>query len=185
MTSPKTSPSWRDVKPLLAATSQEELLKLVRDLYALRPENKDFVHARFLTSEETLQPFKAIIGASFYPITTLSKSRLARGCKAINDYKKAANDSLSTLELMVHDVECGTQLAGDVGDIAKWYYASVTSMFAQGLQTLRHSDHHTINCFLPRLEAIVNQAEGSGWGYYDNLSEALDEAFPARRYPMA
>jgi hypothetical protein len=57
-----------DVKPILVSKSQEELLKLVRDLYALRRENKDFVNARFLTSEETLQPYQAIIGASLLNI---------------------------------------------------------------------------------------------------------------------
>lgn len=178
MTSPKKAASWRDIKAILSQQNPQELLKLIRDLYALRPENKDFIHARFLISEETLQPYKAIIGASFYPIDTLSASRLAQGRKAINDYKKAANDPLGTLELMLHYVECGTQLAVDVGDIAKWYYASLTSMFDQVLKTLQHSDKDTIDHFLPRLKTIVNLAEGIGWGYYDNLSEALEETFP-------
>ena len=51
-------------------------------------------------------------------------------------------------------VECGTQFAVDVGDIAKWYYASLMSMFDKVLQTFQHSDQDTIDRFLPRLEAI-------------------------------
>jgi hypothetical protein len=178
MASPKKSPSWRDVKPILASKSQDELVKLIRDLYALRQENKDFVNARFLTSEETKQPYEALISASFYPISAMSKTRLTRGQKAINDYKKATNDLLGTLDLMVYYVECGTQLAVDIGDIAKWYYGSLMSMFDKVLETLRHSDQTTIDHFLPRLEAIVNRAEGIGWGYYDNLCEAMAETFP-------
>ena len=59
MTSPKKAASWRDIKAILSQQNPQELLKLIRDLYALRPENKDFIHARFLISEETLQPYKA------------------------------------------------------------------------------------------------------------------------------
>jgi hypothetical protein len=130
-----------------------------------------------------MQPYKATIRAAFYPIATMSRTRLARGRQAISEYTKAANDPLGTLELMVYYVECGTQLAGDVGDIAPWFYSTLTTMFDQVLQTLQPSDHETIDRFLPRLASIVNRAEDIGWGYYDNLSDALEEAFPVRSSP--
>jgi len=50
------SASWKDVKTVLSQQSMPELLQLIRDLYALRPEVKDFLHARFLTSAKTLAP---------------------------------------------------------------------------------------------------------------------------------
>ena len=49
------------------AAGAPELLQLIRDLYALRPENKEFIRARFLSTEETLQPYKTIIQESLYP----------------------------------------------------------------------------------------------------------------------
>jgi hypothetical protein len=48
MASSKKSASWRDIKRVLASKSQNELLNLIRDLYALTPENRDFVQAQAL-----------------------------------------------------------------------------------------------------------------------------------------
>ena len=53
MTKQARSASWKDVKTVLSQQSMPELLQLIRDLYALRPEVKDFLHTRFLTSAKT------------------------------------------------------------------------------------------------------------------------------------
>jgi hypothetical protein len=49
MASPKPSASWQDIRRLLASKSKNELLNLIRDLYALTTANRDFVHAQVLT----------------------------------------------------------------------------------------------------------------------------------------
>src|SRR2546422_7480652 len=49
MTSPKSSASWQHMRRLLASKSKNELLNLIRDLYVLTTDNKDFVHAQVLT----------------------------------------------------------------------------------------------------------------------------------------
>jgi hypothetical protein len=51
MASPKPSASWQNIRRLLASKSKNELLNLIRDLYALNTANKDFVHAQVLTPE--------------------------------------------------------------------------------------------------------------------------------------
>jgi len=43
---------------LLAAKSHEELLQLLRDLYALCPEVQDFLHARLQISAAHVKPYK-------------------------------------------------------------------------------------------------------------------------------
>jgi len=48
MASPKPSASWQDIRRLLASQSKNELLNLIRDLYILNTDNKDFVHAQVL-----------------------------------------------------------------------------------------------------------------------------------------
>ena len=179
MTQHARSVSWKDVKTVLTQHFAPELLQLIRDLYALRPENKDFIQARVLSTAETLQPYKAIIRQSLYPAGTYDEPiQLARARKAISDYKKATKNACGTLELMVYYVECGTQCTVDFGDVDAWFYESLESMFRQVIQTLQHSDHDTLDRFLPRLEAIVRQARGIGWGYYDGLSATLKAAFP-------
>src|SRR5215470_11850467 len=41
--------SWQHMRRLLASKNKNELLNLIRDLYALTTTNKDFVHAQVLT----------------------------------------------------------------------------------------------------------------------------------------
>src|SRR5262249_31095665 len=49
MASPKQAASWQHMRRLLASKNKTELLNLIRDLYILTTDNKDFVHAQVLT----------------------------------------------------------------------------------------------------------------------------------------
>lgn len=179
MKKPARAASWQDVKAILSQQSPQELLQLMRDVYALRPEVKDFIHARVLMSEKTVKPYKQTIHQSLYPDVIHGENLdLARGRKAISDYKKATHDPVGTLELMVYYVECGNQFTVDYGDIDEAFYESLDAMFTQVVKTLQKSDEQTVARFLPRLKAVVRQAEGMGWGYYDAISDTLEEAFP-------
>src|SRR5215831_7258702 len=54
MPKPAQSLSWQNLRRLLASKSKNELLNLIRDLYALTTANKDFVHAQVLTPKRTV-----------------------------------------------------------------------------------------------------------------------------------
>src|SRR6266567_9452232 len=56
--------------------------------------------------------------------------------------------------------------------------AEYAAMFTQVVKTLQNSDENTVARFLSRLVTVVRQAEGIGWGYYDAISDTLEEAFP-------
>jgi len=182
MPKPARSASWKDVKTVLSQQSMPELLQLIRDLYALRPEVKDFLHARFLTSEKPLAPYKKTIQQSLSPDVIHGEDLdLARGQKAISDYKKATNDPIGTLDLMVYYVECGTQFAVEYGYGDEEFFERLDAMFTQVVKMLQKSDEHTVARFLPRLATVVRQAEGMGWGYYDAIADTLEGAFPEGR----
>jgi hypothetical protein len=156
MTAPKKSASWQEIRRMLTAKSHEELLQLISDLYALRPEVQDFLHARFLPAKKPLAPYKKTIQTALYPDVVHGEDLdLARGRKAISDYKKATNDPLGTLDLMVYYVECGTRFTVEYGEIDEEFYESLDAMFTQAVKTLQHSEQQTIARFLPRLTAIV------------------------------
>lgn len=55
MSSPKKPVRWQDMRRNLASKSKNELLNLIRDLYALNPENKNFVHTRVLAPKTSLR----------------------------------------------------------------------------------------------------------------------------------
>ena len=53
MASAKNSVSWQDMRRILASKSKNEILNLIRDLYAQNPENKNFIHAQVLAPQPT------------------------------------------------------------------------------------------------------------------------------------
>jgi len=80
------------------------------------PEVQDFLHARLQISAAHVKPYKKTIQESLSPDVIHGEDLdLARGRKAISDYKKATNDPIGTLDLMVYYVECGTQFAVEYG----------------------------------------------------------------------
>jgi len=54
MASPKPSASWQEMRRLLASKSKSDLLNLIRDLYVLTTDNRDFVHTQVLTPKSTI-----------------------------------------------------------------------------------------------------------------------------------
>ncbi len=96
------TPKWGDVRRTLASKSQRELLNLIRDLYALQPEVKAFIDARYVVSTVNLKPYQRTIQESLNPDVIHDEDLdLERGQKAIRDYQKAANDPIGTLDLML------------------------------------------------------------------------------------
>jgi hypothetical protein len=179
MASPKKSTSWQDIRRTLASKSLRELLNLIRDLYNLQPEVRDFINARFVVSKANLKPYQKTIQEALYPDVIHGEDLdLERGRKAINDYQKATKDIMGTLVLMIDYVECGTSFATTYSYGDEEFFESQDEMFTQVVKTLQQSDQKTIDKFLPRLRTIVHEAEGIGWGYYDAISETLEMAFP-------
>jgi hypothetical protein len=173
------TPKWQDIRHTLASKSQRELLNLIRDLYTLRPEVQDFIHARFVVSAANLKPYQKTIQEALCPdVVHGGDIDLARGRKAINDYKKATNDLMGTLDLMTHYVECGTQFAATYHYGDEEFYESLDEIFTQVVKTLQQSEQEIVNKFLPRLRTIVHEAEDIGWGYGDSVYETLEDAFP-------
>ena len=170
---------WSDIRAVLDTQGSAQLLEVARDLYALSQENRDFLNARYLASENRLDSYKKAIDAAIYPNVYQSKPiRVSVAKKAISQYTKATGDQAGTLELMMYFVERGNQFTVDFGDIDEGFYSSLEPMFARILETLKRSDPEVVEGLLPRLVAIRGAAEGICWGYHDYLCEALAKAFP-------
>ncbi len=61
------TPKWGDVRRTLSSKSQNELLNLIRDLYALQPEVKAFIDARYVVSTVNLNGSSPSFGPSLSP----------------------------------------------------------------------------------------------------------------------
>jgi|Cruoilmetagenom7_1024161.scaffolds.fasta_scaffold02849_12 hypothetical protein len=159
--------------------NKSKLIHLIIELANLRKENLVYLEAKFAEPSELLevtQYYKKIVQNEFYPMRGEPKMRLSIAKRAVSDFKKASQNKEAVLDLMIFYVETGTKFTKDYGDINEAFYMSMESMYGKVVSLLNKSeDVRLIEYFRPRLRAIVKNAEGTGWGYYGNLSDFYDE----------
>ena len=173
------TPKWGDVRRTLASKSQRELLNLIRDLYAIQPEVKAFIDARYVVSTVNLKPYQKTIQESLNPdVIHGGDIDLECGQKTIRDYQKATHDPVGTLDLMLHYVECGTEFATMYGYGDEFFFESLDEMFSQVVKMIKQNGQEMIDKFLPRVKKIVHEAEDIGWGYGDGINDTFELAFP-------
>lgn len=177
--SPKKKPTWSDVKAAISGFERPALLGLISDLYAFSPENKDFLHARFLLGADVLKPYKKIIEEALFPdVIANDDVEIAVAKKAIANYGKAVGDPKGMLELMVYFVECGAAFSLDVGYGDDDFFASLERMYEKAIKLLLTLDEATIDDYYDRFEELVASTSDIGWGFHDTLSDIFYEAFP-------
>jgi hypothetical protein len=171
--------SRKEFRQALTKLSRDELIKLVSDLYSTTPDNRRFLEAKFALAAP-LETYKEIIEDAVFPDVMKGTAPIsfATARKAISDYKKATGDQKGVLELMVYAVERGNAFTVEYGDIDERFYNNLESLFRKTVLFLKTMDGPTTEAYLPRLTAVVEAADGIGWGYYDGIADALAEAFP-------
>lgn len=169
----------QQVKSAVRKSQREAIAKLVLDLYELSPENRAFVETRLGLRCDLLEPYKRRISEALYPDAFSRKPiRIAEARRAVTEYKKASGRQDGLLELMIYYVECGTACTADYGDIDEQFYLSLESMYDRFLNALDNAGPKTKDSYRSRAEAVVRQARGIGWGFYDYLADRFADAFP-------
>ena len=177
----RKKPTWSNVKKALADYDRPKLIALISDLYASNPANKIFLHARFGTGEEALEPYLKIIEDSLYPDVHKNKPiQIAKGKKAITDYTRAVGDPKGILELMLCFVEKGANFTASYGDIDSEFYLALERMYDNALKLLLTMDEQTIAEYRDRFGAVVTSTSGIGWGFHDKLGQLFNTAFPTK-----
>ena len=164
--------TWNDVKAELLQFDRTGLLGLLKDLYALRPENRAFLAARFGIGSDPLTPFKKVISRWIYP--DLMKGHdvsVAKAKKAIADYRKAVGRAEGITELCVFYCEEAARLVGDCGLEDEAYYAALVRMFEQGLTQAIELPTEERNKMLKRVDTVRKSLRGIGWGVSDAVNE--------------
>ncbi|MEQ1613677.1 MAG: hypothetical protein ABL904_13065 [Hyphomicrobiaceae bacterium] len=164
--------NWSDLKAELAEFDRAGLLGLLKDLYALRPENRAFLAARLSVGSDPLAPFKMVISRWIYP--DLMKGQdvsVAKAKKAIADYRKAVGRPEGMAELCVYYPEEAARLVGEIGLEDEAYYSALVRMFEQGLMRATDLPAAEREKMLNRLDAVRGSLRGIGWGVSDAVNE--------------
>jgi hypothetical protein len=175
----QASPTWSDVKSVLARLDQKQLVQLAGDLYRLSKENKDFFHARFAVGEDPLAPYKKIVEGCMYPNVYRDEPvQIANAKRAISSYSQAVPDPLGEAELMTFFVECGNNFTVEFGDIDGEFYDALNLMYKRTIEKVLSLPVEQRSDFRERLREIMKSSGGIGWGYHDELCHDFYEAFP-------
>ena len=176
------SPTWSQLKPHLQRLEKQDLLLILRDLYALNADNQVFLSTRLLadTPDEIAEPYRRIIRQVFNPDRGMPSFRLSAARKALNDFKKASADPLLILDLMLFYVEQGVICTNTYGDIDEPFYNSLLSVYDSAAQLVGEiEDPRLIDPFQSRFQKLVSDTRGLGWGFHDGLVEVYNDVLLA------
>jgi len=167
---------WSTVRQKLTTWDKPALLALLKDLYEVAAENRDFIHARCQTSEgsgEALEKYREKIVEQFFPPRGDGKLKLGEARKAIRDYRKATGNIPGTAELLMTYVENGTQFTQEYGDIDERFYNSVESVLEELAVLLSGKAREIYPQFRERLARVEQMADGIGWGFHDFIGDIV------------
>lgn len=172
----KSSPSWTDVKPSLAAFDRAGLLGLVQDLYGASKDNQVFLHARLHLGEDVLEPYKAAIDRWLWPdVLKKQNASVAKAKKAITDYKKASGTADGLAELMVFYCEGASGFSCDVGLDDEAYLSALVRMSEQALKAVATLPEARRPAFWTRLRVVRDRSHGIGYGVGEDMDALLTE----------
>ena len=172
MPSRPANAGWGNVKSKLAELDAAALVALLRDLYQASPENRRFLHGRFLGSQAEQENYRRLIADAVYP-DPLSRNpvRLGEAERLIRHFQRATADRAATVDLMLTFVEAGTEQAAGLGYGDERYFAALE-------RTLKATVDELPGLPLPvqaeaaeRVRKLVRRAAVVGWGYGDAVEE--------------
>lgn len=170
------SAGWQNVRRKLSDWSKLALIALVKDLYEVSPDNRDFMHARFQAEADdsaALEKYRCKIVEQFFPARGDGKLRLAEDRKAIRDYQKATGNMVGGIDLRLTYVENGTEFTREFGDINESFYNSLESVLNEMVCLLLRESPESYLRFRERIQRLATLADGIGWGYGDALRDQV------------
>jgi hypothetical protein len=179
---PTKPEGWSTLRRHLASWDKPALLALVKNLYEVAAENRDFIRAhceaRGQTGEsgaEILKTYRGKIMEQFFPARGEGKLKLGEARKAIRDYRKATADLPGTAELLMTYVENGAEFTHDYGDIDERFYSSVESALDELAVLLRGEARGMYPLFSERLARVEQMTDGIGWGFHDYIGDVVEQ----------
>ena len=105
--------------------------------------------------------------------------KLSAARQALNDFKKACNDPLLLIDLMLFYVEEGVVCTRTYGDISAPFYQSLLSVYRSAAElTSGIKDPRLMDPFKPRFQAIIRDTPMIGWGFPDGLIDIYTSVLP-------
>ena len=166
------------LKKQLNALSRQEMISLICSLYQSCPDAANILSAKFsgqnfvkgllAESKEKIEKEFSIQGMK---VPSLSKAK-----KVISDFRKVSPAPEDLLELKLHYAECVTEFGSSFGDMPESFYDSLENVYSDVVSGLnRLGAEELFAAFYPRLQNIITEVDGLGYGISDSLRFVLDD----------
>jgi len=166
-----------DIKKELKKLDKDKIIDLVADLYKKNKSVKEFFDFYVNPNEsELLNKYREKVLEAFYPKRGFN-FKLIDAKQAISDFKKLG-PSLDLLgDLMLFYVETGVKFTNDYGDVDEAYYRSLAKAFTDALTLIKKENQ--LDRFEIRVEKIIDDTSGIGWGFHDYLVQIWCDFYPS------
>jgi hypothetical protein len=168
-----------ELKKLLKTLKSDELIDLICSLYKSDENVRQILSVKYSDDSficALLQEFKDKMYTMFFPRSINNFLSIKEIKKLITEFGKVTDKPLYTIDLMLYYVECGTEFTNTFGDIDEPFYNSMCSVFRSVVDKLNSQKNASVYCHLKkRLQKIVEETNGIGWGYGDFISENYHE----------
>lgn len=165
--------SVTELKNILKKQSREEIIELLMDSYKVSEEVKEYITVKYGdqdTIEQVFETYKNKIRDVFFPKSMSAQFKIVEAKKIVNHFKKLCSDEKLLIDLMLYYVEMGVEFTNTYGDINESFYNSVEGMYQSVVDSINKNKNSGIfNILRKRLKAVVDDTEGIGWGFNDNL----------------
>ncbi len=176
---PKSQPTWTDVKERLADFDRTALLGLIQSLYSAHKDNQTFLHSRFGLGEDVLEPYKKIIDRWLWPdVLRNQDTSVSQAKRAISDYKKAVGDPEGLAELMVFYCEQASGFCSDIASDDEGYFNALVRMFEQALKIVNALSVERRDDLLTRLDSVRMISHKIGYGVGDDMDFLMSKFTP-------
>lgn len=166
-----------DLKKELKKLSKEKLIDLIADLYKKNKSVKEFFDFYVSPDENGLfNKYRDKVFEAFYPKRGYG-FKLKDGKQAISDFKKFEPSKELLANLMLFYVESGVKFTNDFGDVNEAFYNSLTTTFVDALKIM--DKENLLHRFEKRVEKIVDDTSGIGWGVHDYLVQVWFDFYPS------
>jgi hypothetical protein len=165
-----------DIKNELKKLDKDNLIDLIADLYKKNKSVKEFFDFYVNPNErELFEKYRDKVFEAFYPKRG-NNYKLKDGKQAISDFKKMGTSADLLADLMLFYVETGVKFTNDYGDINEPFYKSLATTFFDSLTLM--DKENLLEKFEDRVDKVVDDTSGIGWGFHDYLVEVWVSFYP-------
>lgn len=157
-----------ELKKELKKFDKTKIIELITDLYKKNKSVKEYLDFFVNPDENDLfKKYRDKVLEAFYPKRGFGL-KIKDAKQAIADFRKIEPSKLLLADIMLYYVECGVKFTNDFGDVDEQFYMSIEKMYLQALTLMQKED--LLDKFRERALKIVNDSDGMGWGFHDELS---------------